>query len=208
MTKRIKGALYLLQQAGSLITMPRSHVRSLGKGTPDSIASHSHHVSIIAYSIARLEGLGHSEGLRALAMGVFHDLAEARTGDTDFIAKNYVTIDEQRAVADQFKNTSFGADLYDLVVDYEARESTAAKCAKDADVLAQIYVEWLLAWQGNKLAGQWFDGDFSHRVPFLFTESAKRLAEAMKNSDPHEWWQAEFVAGGINYDHLNGSETT
>lgn len=204
---KIKNALYLLQQAGSLISMPRSHVRSLGKNTPDSVASHSHHVSVIAYCIARLEGLSHEEGLKAVTMGVFHDLAEARTGDADFIAKNYVTIDESKAIKDQFKGTSFGSDLLELVEEYEVRESLVAKCTKDADVLAQIYMEWLLAWQGNKLAERWFDGDFSHRVPYLYTKSAKKLAEAMKMSDPHEWWRSEFVTTGINYDHLNGNET-
>lgn len=204
--KKITGALYLLQQAGSLIGMPRSHIRSLGRNTPDSIASHSHHVSVIAYCIARLEGLSHEDGLKAVTMGVFHDLAEARTGDADFIAKNYVTIDEPKAIKDQFSSTPFGEDLLGLVEEYEVRESAVAKCTKDADVLAQMYMEWLLAWQGNKLAERWFEGDFSHRVPYLYTKSAKKLAEAMKESDPHEWWRSEFVSGGINYDHLNGNQ--
>lgn len=206
--KKIKGTLYLIQQAGSLIMMPRSHVRSLGRNTPDSIASHSHHVAVIAYSITRLEGLSHDDGLRVVAMAVFHDLAEARTGDADFIAKNYVSIDEPKAVRDQFRNIPFGKDLEKLVEDYEERKSAVAKCAKDADVLAQIYMEWLLAWQGNRLAERWFEEDFSHRVPYLFTDSAKQIAQAMKESDPHDWWRSEFVENGVNYDHLNGNTIT
>lgn len=36
--------LFLIQQAGTLMTMPRSHVKQLGT-TFDTVASHSHHVS-------------------------------------------------------------------------------------------------------------------------------------------------------------------
>jgi len=198
-----KRVLHFISQAGSLLEMPRSHVRSLGNNTPDTIASHCYHVSVIAYCLARLEGLSHEQGLQALAMGVLHDLAEARTGDADFVAKNYVEIDEAKAVHDQYAGLPFEQDLHDLTRSYEVRETLEAKCAKDADALAQMFIEWVLAWRGNKLAERWFDNDFKHRVPFLRTDSARRLALAMKESDPHEWWWSEFVDKGVNYKHLN-----
>jgi len=56
-----------------------------------------------------------------------------------------------------------------------------------------MYHEWVLAWQGNKLAEQWFDGDFIARVPYMFTNTAKKLAFSMKKSNPNEWWWREFV---------------
>jgi 5'-deoxynucleotidase YfbR-like HD superfamily hydrolase len=37
-------------------------------------------------------------------MATFHDLAEARTGDHDFIAKNYNQCDEEKAIHDQFND--------------------------------------------------------------------------------------------------------
>ncbi len=199
-----KRVLYLIEQAGMLIDMPRSHVRNLGNNTPDSIASHCYQVSVIAYCLARMEGLTHEAGLRAMAMGTLHDLAEARTGDADFVAKNYVEIDEDKAMRDQFADLPFGQDLLTMMTEYEERESLAAKCAKDADSLAQMYIEWILAWRGNKLAERWFEGDFINRVPRMRTESAKQLALAMKDGHPHEWWWAEFVDKGINQTHLNG----
>jgi putative hydrolase of HD superfamily len=202
MNKRI---LYLIQQAGMLVEMPRAHVRNLGNNTPDSIASHCYHVSVIAYCIARMEGLDHQAGLKAMGMGTLHDLAEARTGDADFVSKNYTIIDEPKAIRDQFAGMPFGDDLLGLMQEYETRETLEAKCAKDADSLAQIYMEWLLAWRGNKLAEKWFEGDYVHRVPHLRTESAKKLALAMKDSNPHEWWWSEFVDKGINHSHLNGA---
>jgi putative hydrolase of HD superfamily len=199
-------SLYFIQQAGSLMEMPRSHVRNLGNNTPDTIASHCYHVAVIAYALTRMEGLDHEAGIRAMAMGVLHDLAEARTGDADFVAKNYVTIDEPKAMQDQFKNLPFGDDLLQMMEGYEERASLEAKCTKDADVLAQMYIEWVLTWRGNKLAERWFEGDFIHRVPHLRTESAKRLALAMKDSNPHYWWWSEFVDKGVNLEHLNSKK--
>jgi putative hydrolases of HD superfamily len=201
-----KQILYFVEQAGSLLDMPRTHIRNLGNNTPDTIASHCYHVSVIAYVLARMEGLSHEAGLQAMAMGVLHDLLEARTGDADFVSKNYVQVDEPKALRDQFAPLPFGSDLLKMMESYETRTTLEAKCAKDADALAQLYVEWLLSWRGNKLAERWFEGDFVHRVPHLRTKSAKKLALAMKDSNPHEWWWSEFVDKGVNYDHLNSKQ--
>jgi putative hydrolase of HD superfamily len=198
--------LYLIAQAGSLLDMPRSHVRNLGNNTPDTIASHCYLVSVIAYCVARMEGLSHEAGLRAMAMGTLHDLAEARTGDADFVSKNYLKVDDRKAVEDQFKGLPFEDDLLGVLTEYESRASLVAKCVKDADAVAQIYIEWLLAWRGNKLAERWFEGDYEHRVPYLRTESAKQLVLVMRNSNPHEWWWSEFVDKGVNYKHLNSEK--
>lgn len=67
-----------------------------------------------------------------------------------------------------------------------------------------MYIEWLMGWRGNKLAQKWFDDDFINRVPHLRTKSAQAIAQAMKNSNPHEWWWQEFVTESMNLHHLNG----
>jgi len=203
MNKRI---LYLIQQAGSLMQMPRLHKRSLGT-TFDTVASHSFHVAIIAYCIARMEKLSHEDANTAMLMGLLHDLPEARTGDVDFISKNYTKVDEELAISDQFAEIEFGGDLKKVVDEYEERKSLISKCAKDADSLEQMYQEWVLSWQGNKLANNWFEVDFIHRVPNFLTESTKELAMAMKDSDPNKWWWTEFIEKGVNYKHLNGKES-
>lgn len=200
-----KKIMYLIQQAGTLMMMQRAHIRNLGNITFDTIASHCYHVAIIAYCVTRMEGLSHEEGLKAMGMGLFHDLAEARTGDNDFISKNYTTMDEERAVSDQFSGFEFGKDLHNEIIEYEKRESKVSKCVKDADAIAQMFMEWSLSWQGNKLAEKWFKGDMVHRIPSLRTASAKKLMDLIKNSDPQEWWRSQFVDGkGPNLKHLNG----
>ena len=184
----------------------RTHKRSLGTSF-DTVSSHSHLASIIAYCISRMEGLSHEEGLKALAMAALHDLAEARTGDLDFITKNYTKDDEKRAIEDQFKDVKFGRDLKKLLDEFESRKTLVAQCAKDADSLAQMHHEWVLTWQGNKLAEQWFKGDFIERVPNMHTASAKKLASSMRQSNPNEWWWRELVTKkgkAKNIKHLLG----
>lgn len=181
------------------MTMPRVHNKHLGT-TFDTVASHSHHVAVIAYCISRMEGLSHESAIKSLAMATFHDLAEARTGDFDFVAKHYGTPDEESAVKDQFSGFDFGDDLQKLLEEYEEKSSLEAKCAKDADSLEQMYQEWVLLWQGNKLAQKWFESDFKDRVPALKTESARKLAFEMKDSNPHEWWWSQFVKDDMAID--------
>jgi putative hydrolase of HD superfamily len=200
MNKRI---LFLIQQAGMLMHMPRTHKKNLGN-TFDTVASHSHHSSIIAYCIARMENLSHNEGLQVMAMATLHDLAEARTGDFDFVGKNYSKTDERKATRDTFAGIDFSMDLQNLIIEYEKRESILSKCAKDADLIEQMYQEWVLMWQGNKLAQKWFEGKQRLTVPKLYTNSAKQIIESMKNSNPQEWWWKEFVDKNYNSENLTG----
>lgn len=201
----IQRILYFIQQASVSMQFPRTHIKSLGNSF-DTVASHSYHVSVIAYCISRMEGLSHNEALEAMAMGILHDLAEVRTGDLDFVAKFYTKADEEQATKDQFDGLPFGEDLSKLIEKYETRDTLVAKCAKDADEIAQVFHEWFLMWQGNKMAERWFEGDFIHRLPHLRTQSAKDLMLSMKESHPHEWWWKEFVEKGVNYGFLNSKK--
>lgn len=201
-----KRILHLIEQAGALMQTPRSGLRSLGNSF-DTIASHSHHVSVIAYIIAREEKLTHNEALKASTMATFHDLAEARTLDLDFISKHYTKTDEEKAISDQFRGLGFGKDLKDLLKEYRERKTKVSQSAKDADSLSQIIIEWMLMWRGNKLAKMWFESDFKDRVPHFFTKSAKQIAMSLKKSNPNEWWWSEFLTKdgkAKNLKHLLG----
>jgi len=140
-----------------------------------------------------MENLTHQQGLKTMAMGLLHDFAEARTGDLDFIAKNYTIANENKAIHDQFNQLAFKNDLLKLLTEYTDRNSVEARCAKDADQIAQMFHEWVLMWQGNKLAQKWFEGDLTERIPHLHSKSAQKLALSMKTSNPNEWWWQEFV---------------
>lgn len=188
----LKRILYLIQQSGTLMLLPRTHIKHFGNST-DTIASHSYQVAIVAYCLSRMENLSHEEGLIAIGMSIFHDLAEARTGDLDFIAKHYAKVDEEQAIKDQLNGIPFSHDIREMIEDYNKRTSKIATCARDADSLVQFYTEWVLMWQGNQLAKKWYDSDFNDRIPALHTKAAKDLAFAMNNSNPHEWWWSQFL---------------
>lgn len=194
-----------ISEVGNLMFMPRSHNRSL-LNTFDTVASHAFHVGIIAYCLTRMEKLTHEDGIKALSMGVFHDNAEMRTGDLDFIAKNYATTDETKAIKDQLKNLPFGADLIKIFEEYEERKTLISKCAKDADSLEQMYQEWVLMHTGNTMAKRWFEGSTINRIPYLRTKSAKLIAKIMLKRHPHQWWWKDFVEKNLNLTHLNSKK--
>ncbi len=198
-----KRILYLIQQAGMLMQMPRTHQKNLGT-TFDTVASHSNHMAVIAYCIARMEKLTHEDGLKAMAMATLHDLPEARTGDFDFVGKNYSKVDEKRALEDTYANIDFGKDLLTMMEEYEERKSVISHCVKDADLVEQMYQEWVLMWQGNRLAEKWFTDKQKLTVPKLYTKSAKQLVKDMKDSNPQQWWWNDFVYKNYNSKNLTG----
>lgn len=198
-----RNSFFLIQQAGALLQMPRAHRRNLWTAF-DTIASHSYHVATIAYIICKMEWHSDEDAMKACTIGIFHDLAEARTGDHDFIAKKYNDCDEHKAVKDQFSNVDGWTWLQHLLDEYKLRQSAVTKCVKDADQIAQIYHERVLMRQGNKLAAQRFDGDQEKRVPYLYTESAKTLATHMLDSNPNERRRDEFVTKNYNHQDLTG----
>ncbi len=188
--------------------MPRSHKRHLGN-TFDNVASHSYQCAVVAYILSQMEGTSAEDGQKSVTMAIFHDLVEARTTDMDFIAKHYVKVDEDKALADQLKGVGFGKEVANLFNEYEKCESKVARIVKDADSLTQMYTEWVLMWQGNKLAQKWFESDFNDRVPAMNTESAKKLANSMKESNPNEWWWSEFMEddAAIDTEKLLGKKS-
>ncbi len=198
-------ALYLIQQAGQLMLMPRAHKRNLGTSY-DTIASHSFHVSIIALVLAKMEWISDADAYKVSTMALLHDLAEARTGDHDFIAKNYNTCDETKAIDDQFKDLGFVNPFHDLLDEYEERSTAISHIVKDADILAQVFHERVLMRQGNKLAEQWYIAGKTIRDPALTTTSAKTIIDRMDTSNPNERWRAEFVDNNFSQKNLTGEK--
>jgi len=196
-------AFQFVAETGDLMRMPRSHNRFLGN-TFDTVASHAHHVALISYTLTRLEGLTHEQGLQAIAMGILHDNAEVRTGDLNFVEKHYAKTDEEQALKHQLQDLPFGEDLHKIIAAYEARDTLEARCVKDADALEQMYQEWVLAYMGNREAQRWLEGNKENRIPKLRTESAKRLALLFYQHTPSDWWSKNMEGENLNRELLNG----
>ncbi|MCA1793185.1 MAG: HD domain-containing protein, partial [Desulfobacteraceae bacterium] len=85
-----------LFEARILKDLNRSGYAFLGDGH-ESIAEHCFTTAFICFTMARLDPK--TNGERLMAMALVHDMAEARTGDFNYVQKHYSTTDESKAIA-------------------------------------------------------------------------------------------------------------
>lgn len=118
-----------------------------------------------------------------MKMGLFHDLAEARTGDANFVHKIYVKQDEKRAYREQLEAVPGGNEVVGLLDEFNECKTKEAMVAKDADRLDQILL------QREYLQDKPHDFKLWHEniAKDLQTESAKELAGKIKERNPIQW---------------------
>jgi putative hydrolase of HD superfamily len=147
-------------------------------------AEHTWRVVWTALTIAKHEGGVDQEKL--LKMALIHDLAESRTGDVDYISRQYTKRDEEQAANDMFGGT-IHQDEIEILKEYEKRESKEAKIVKDADNI-DVEIELLeLEYKGHSL-GTILNKDRKEVVyPKLFTETAKKMFDEIHKTNPHNW---------------------
>lgn len=151
----------------------------------ESIAEHSHRVAVIAFVLACEAG---ADPFRTMAMAVFHDLPETRTGDANWHQKQYVHHEEEKAFEAQLALMGKSAKkVKELLTDYKQRESLESKIAKDADIMDYLLSLKELELQGNREATQRLTSEPAH----LYTDVAKELYAELLESLPNEWYQAD-----------------
>ncbi|MDD3006196.1 MAG: HD domain-containing protein [Candidatus Pacebacteria bacterium] len=167
-----------LFEIGTLRNMRRMQSQILPESN-DSIASHSFEVAIIGMILARSENADEN---KVIKMCLFHDIAEARIGDANFIHKFYVQADEDKALRDQIADTPIAEEILAIINEFEARESKEAIIAKDADLLDQILVQsaTIKNAEDKKLWNE-------NSAKDLQTEIAKELAKALSDTNPLSW---------------------
>jgi putative hydrolase of HD superfamily len=182
----MKNIAHLLFKAKILKEIPRSGYHFLGAGK-ESVAEHSFTVSFIAFVMSQMEP--EVDALRLIAMSLVHDLPEAKTGDLNYVQKQYVTADENKAVHDITKHLPFGTELADLIDDFNTCRSFEAKLAHDADQLALILDLKSLSDIGYKPPQKW--------LPFalqrLQTQTGRTLADSIMNTEYDAWWLENYV---------------
>lgn len=171
----------LLFEAGMLKRTPRTGLQFLGSGK-ESVAEHTFRVTFIGYVLARLEKDVDEAAL--IKMCLLHDLHEARTGDLNYMNKKYVTADEEKAVSDLADGLPFGEDIKRMISGFNCADTREAQLANDADQLDLILMLKENKDLGNKYADEWIG--FARKR--LKTETAKRLAEEILNTDSTHWW--------------------
>jgi putative hydrolase of HD superfamily len=178
---KMKNLANFFFEVGMLKRTPRTGFQFLGSGA-ESVAEHSFRTAIIGYTLASLDG-GADIG-RVLRLCLFHDIPEARTGDLNYVNKKYVTVDDKKAVDDLAATLPFGEEYRETIEEFAAQQSLEAQLAHDADQLEMILALKEYKDLGNRYADEWYP--FSMRR--LKTDTARRLAESIWNTDSSRWW--------------------
>lgn len=177
----MKNIANFLFEAGMLKRTPRTGFQFLGSGA-ESVAEHVFRTSLIGYTLAQLDA--EADAGRVVLLCLFHDLHEARTGDLNYVNKKYVAVDESKAIEDLARTLPFGEDYRGLQNEFLARESREARIAHDADQLEMILALKEYKDLGNRYADQWYPVTLKR----LRTEAARKLAEAIWETDSTRWW--------------------
>lgn len=167
-------------EVGMLRLTPRTGYQFLGSGG-ESVAEHSHRTAIMGYVLARMAG---ADVARTTFLCLFHDLAEARTGDMNYVNRIYNTANARRAMADSVDGTGLEDDILPLWDELEDNQSLEANLAHDADQLDMIFNLKRESDLGNRFADTWMETALQR----LRTPAAKEVAAVLQDVNHSEWW--------------------
>jgi putative hydrolases of HD superfamily len=121
---------------------------------------------------------------KVMQMCLFHDLAEGRTSDLNYVHQMYVSSDEESALRDITSAISFGGFIEKILAEYKERVSKESLLAKDADNLELLITLKELHDTGSRRAESWF----GFAVDRLKTDEGKELARTILETDSADWW--------------------
>lgn len=170
----------LLFEAGMLRKTPRTGYQFLGSGA-ENVAEHSFRTALIGFVLASRAG---ADPFKTMALCLFHDLHEARTGDFNYVNKLYNACDSRRAMVDALAGTGLSAAVMPLHDELEAAVTPEAALAQDADQIDLIANLKEELDHGNRYAAAWIDAALAR----LRTDGGRELAKAVATTDHTEWW--------------------
>jgi putative hydrolase of HD superfamily len=177
----LKSIVNFFFELGMLKRTPRSGFQFLGSGQ-ESVAEHIFRAALIGFTLARLDkGV---DVFRVIRMCLFHDLPESRTGDLNYVNKQYVQAREDRAINDLARTLPFGEELEQLLSEFNEGESPEARLARDADQLDLILELKEHFDLGNRYAKDWI----RHARRRLKTDLGRQLAAEIIETDSAAWW--------------------
>jgi putative hydrolases of HD superfamily len=177
----MRNVINLLFEVGMLKKTPRTGYQFLGSGQ-ESVAEHSFRAAIIGYILAKQDG--NVDPNKVVLMCLFHDFHEARTGDHNYVNKQYVTVDEDKAVRDLARDLPFGAEIISVTDEFNRAETPEARIARDADQLDLMVELKEKKDLGNRYATDWL----FYAEKRLLTDGGKRLADELMKTDSTDWW--------------------
>ncbi len=166
----------LLVELGALKLTPRSGWFKIGIKLPESVAEHSFRAAVIAYVLARMDGIDPLKASAVAFLALLHDSHEARTLDLHKVARKYVTVNEEEARREQLE--PLGLD--------ELRERLRVENVddyiKDADRLELM----IQAKEYSQLTD--LTEEFRVKEEEMKTKAGKLLFRALESVDLR-WWK-------------------
>jgi len=182
---KMKHIANLLFEVRILKDIKRSGYAFLGSGK-ESIAEHSYITAFICFAMAKINPDIDSEKL--VAMALVHDIAEARTGDFNYVEKKYSIVNEAKAISHLIKHISFGNDIKSLIEEFNSGETKEAKLVNDADQLSFILELKKMKDTGAKGPEKWLPVVLKR----LKTSTGKKIAESIMETHWDEWWMNDY----------------
>ena len=177
----MKAIANFLYEAGILAKTPRSGFYFLGSGE-QSVAEHLNRTCYIGFTLAQLDGT--VDVGKVVQMCLFHDFAESRVSDLNYVHQKYTERFEERAMDDLVKTLPFGDKIAAIFDEYEERESKESIIAKEADNLEFILSLKEQADIGNIRAREWI----AIAMQRLKTDIGKEVANSILDTDSDAWW--------------------
>ncbi len=165
-----------LFEAGSLKLVPRSGWLKAGIKNPESVAEHSFRTALIAFILTYLETEDEAKAGRAAFLALLHDLQESRTLDLHRLSKKYVSVDK-KAIREQL-------ELLPEEIQNVIKTEELQKFVKDADRLELLLQAREYSESHPSVMA------YVERLEFK-TETAKKLAEVIRKTDPRWWLRLE-----------------
>lgn len=197
-TLKLKPYAEFLFEVGVLERTPRSGFRHLGDWH-QSVSEHLLRTSYIGYSLGHLEKEKDKSinVHRIVELCMFHDLAEARASDLDYINQKYSKTDELKAIEDAVGGLIFGKDIIDSFKESDAKITKEGIIAKDADQIELLCTLKEIMDNGNKEAKAWLPPLLKR----LKTKTAQKLAKEILKTNSNDWWYKDkkgsyWITGG------------
>ena len=178
---QLQSIAHFIYEAGILSKTPRSGLWFLGTGE-QSVAEHLLRTTYIAYALCYLTP--EADRARVVYMSMFHDFAEGRTSDLNYVHQRYGRLAESQAFKDIAMEVPFGKEMGDFYTEEQAKQTLEAKLVKDADSLEWIATLREQELRGNTKARAWLKS----ALPRLKTKQGKAVGKYLLSTHSDAWW--------------------
>jgi len=177
----LQSIAHFVYEAGILAKTPRSGLWFLGTGS-QSVAEHLLRTTYIAYALCYL--IPEADRAKVVYMSIFHDFAEGRTSDLNYVHQRYGRLAESQAFKDIAMEVPFGNEMAGFYAEEQAKQTLESKLVKDADQL-----EWLATLReeelkGNAKAKAWQKSAYER----LKTPQGKAVGKYLLSTHSDAWW--------------------